>query len=105
VPQVSFVPDTGVESAGLQIVKTHARFYGVNLLSELDEPGEYFIDEPTRMLYFLPTTGGDIASKPATLSVNSSAVVPAPAHAHTMYTLNEPYAGSQKMHMCTQRSR
>jgi hypothetical protein len=31
-------------------VKTNARFYGVNLLSELDCPGEYFIDETAMQL-------------------------------------------------------
>lgn len=36
---VSFVPNGGSEAVGLQVVKTHARFYGVNLLSELDQPG------------------------------------------------------------------
>jgi hypothetical protein len=42
-------------------VKTHARFYGVNLLSELDQPGEYYIDEAKLQLYFLPA-GGQVGS-------------------------------------------
>lgn len=32
----------------------NARFYGVNLLSELDAPGEYFLDRQARRLYFYP---------------------------------------------------
>ena len=36
-------PDTGIESAGLQVVKKNARFYGVNLLSELDAPNEHVL--------------------------------------------------------------
>ena len=57
-------------------MKRNARFYGVNLLSELDVPGEYFIDEKALQLYFLPPGGiTQIASKPIVLSVNASAVV------------------------------
>jgi hypothetical protein len=72
---VSFLPDTGVESAGLQVVKKNARFYGVNLLSELDTAGEYFIDEKALQLYFMPLGDGAVSTKPATISVNHSAVV------------------------------
>jgi hypothetical protein len=70
---VSFVPDGGDVSAGLQIVKRNARFYGVNLLSELDAAGEYYIDEEQLVLYFLPPD--KIDAKPLLLSVNASAVV------------------------------
>ena len=31
-----------------------ARWYAVNLLCELDQPGEYYIDRPGRMLYYWP---------------------------------------------------
>lgn len=32
------------------------KFYFYNLLDEIDVPGEYFIDNETKMLYFYPTT-------------------------------------------------
>jgi hypothetical protein len=35
-------------------IKSGGRFYGVNLLSELDAEGEYYIDDPTGTLYFFP---------------------------------------------------
>ena len=74
---VSFTPDGSQGSpTPLQIVKNNARFYGVNLLSELDAKGEYFIDEIARLLYFLPPAplaaagGSDVV-----ISVNQSAAV------------------------------
>ena len=79
--------DTGVESAGLQVVKKNARFYGVNILSELDEGSEYFIDEKAQKLYFMPPEGQPITAKPVTLSVNHSAVVGlAAGTAHVQFT-------------------
>ena len=38
-------------------VMTGARFYGVNLLCELDAPGEVYIDDPTGTLYLVPPAG------------------------------------------------
>ena len=35
-------------------IKPNARFYGVNLLCELDQPGEYYINEANGTLYFYP---------------------------------------------------
>ena len=32
------------------------RYFAVNLLEELDEPGEYFLDAPSGLLYFWPPT-------------------------------------------------
>ena len=49
-------PSAGT-GANQAIVKTHARFYGVNLLSELDSEGEYFVDEQELVLYFFPPSG------------------------------------------------
>ena len=49
------VRKTGGEG-GSQVL-TGARFYGVNLLCELDAPGEFFIDDPTGTLYIIPPLG------------------------------------------------
>lgn len=38
------------------ITKGRARWYGYNLLSELDEPGEYYLDRTAGRLYFWPPT-------------------------------------------------
>jgi hypothetical protein len=68
-------------------VKTHARFYGVNLLSELDAEGEYFIDKKGLVLYFYPPSGHrrddwvGIDSSPI-LSINATAIITATDVAH-----------------------
>ena len=38
-----------------------ARFYALNLLSELDAPGEYFLDRKAGRLYVYPPAGLDDA--------------------------------------------
>ena len=38
-------------------IKPGARFYGVNLLCELDAPSEYYIDDEEGVLYFWPPEG------------------------------------------------
>jgi hypothetical protein len=60
-------------------VKAAARFYGVNILAELDAEGEYYIDEATLMLYFSPpaawaATATDSASK-LVLSVSGTHLI------------------------------
>lgn len=45
-----------------------ARFMGVNMLSELDAEGEYFIDVASATLYFWPP-GGDVSTAEAYVSV------------------------------------
>ena len=44
-----------------------ARFYGVNLLCELDAPGEYYVNEDNGTLYFYPPS--PLAAWPADASV------------------------------------
>jgi hypothetical protein len=60
------------------VVKPGARFYGVNLLSELDAPSEYYIDDVTSTLYFYPPTGAALPSQWAAgtlmVAVNDTAV-------------------------------
>lgn len=34
------------------------RYFAYNMLEELDAPGEWYVDRPTRMLYFYPTSDG-----------------------------------------------
>ncbi len=71
---VSFIPDAGPPTTPhLQTVKSNARFYGVNLLSELTEPKEYYIDEGTQTLYFMPPA--PLTSAAIVLSANQSAAV------------------------------
>lgn len=50
-----------------------ARFYGVNLLSELDVAGEYYVDVAAEVLYFMPP-GGDPTAAEAFLSFSDSIV-------------------------------
>jgi hypothetical protein len=87
---ISFDATPNTEGAGAAIVKTHARFYGVNLLSELDEESEYFIDNHSLTLYFFPPGGAnaadkwlDMASSPI-LAVNATALISVKKVAHVV---------------------
>lgn len=51
-----------------------ARFYGVNILSELDVPGEYYIDVAASKLYWMPPPGGVASTKEVVLSVSEALV-------------------------------
>ena len=53
--------------------KPNARWMGVNLLAELDVPGEYYIDSAKKLLYFLPPDGE--VRKPVILTYKPGAVV------------------------------
>ncbi|MAT15460.1 MAG: hypothetical protein CMJ46_09335 [Planctomyces sp.] len=48
------------------------RYYAVNILSELDQPGEWYLDRQTRQLYFWPP--GEITPGDVMLSAISSVV-------------------------------
>lgn len=58
-----------------------ARFYGVNILSELDVPGEYFIDVTAERLYWMPPPGGPAQGAEAVLSISPSLIALAPGEA------------------------
>lgn len=45
-------------------------FYGFNLLSEIDEPGEYYVDREKGVLYFYPPS--DVTSGHAFVSINKN---------------------------------
>lgn len=47
-------------------------FFGFNLLSEIDEPGEYYVDRETGILYFYPPS--DINKGNAFISMNKNVV-------------------------------
>jgi hypothetical protein len=53
--------------------------YGVNLLSELDQEAEYFIDEAKLLLYFKPPAGSHpsnwVGAAAPVLSTNASALI------------------------------
>lgn len=44
------------DGADAPVAKPNARYIGLNLLSELDVPGEYYISERTSKLFYLPST-------------------------------------------------
>ena len=54
----SFDPETGriktYPPYGLYGIKAGQRFYFLNILEELDQPGEYYMDRTTGILYFWP---------------------------------------------------
>lgn len=52
------------------ITPGRARWYAYNLLSELDQPGEYYLDRDSGKLYFWPPTPGGRA----VLSIGNSAI-------------------------------
>lgn len=64
-----------VGAAGPQ-VKKNARYFGLNLLSELDAPGEYFVSRENDLLYYQPAVSMDkwAAADVPVLSVNATAV-------------------------------
>jgi hypothetical protein len=55
VVNVTVANTTNAENGA--VVKAGARFYGVNLLCELDSPKEYYIDDAAGLLYFYPPQG------------------------------------------------
>ena len=56
-----------------QVSKKHARFFGVNLLSELDVPNEFFIDSKGKIYYYPAAPMTEWIDIP-TVSVNMTAV-------------------------------
>jgi hypothetical protein len=51
-----------------------ARFYGVNILRELDVAGEYYIDAAEEIIYWMPPPGGVSAADEVVLSVAQTLV-------------------------------
>ncbi len=54
-------------------LKTGQRFYVYNLLEEISQPGEYFIDRKTGLMYFYKPAGAE-ATDEITLSLHSGAI-------------------------------
>ena len=55
IGDIDTVSDTLTFETNMSVTpKTNARWYATNLLSELDQPGEYFVDVVGEKLYFLP---------------------------------------------------
>jgi hypothetical protein len=59
-------------------IKAGARFYGVNLMSELDVPSENYIDDESGTLYSFPPVGAgppaSWADHTVVVSMNNTAV-------------------------------
>ncbi len=51
-------------------VASYTRFYVYNLIQELDIPGEWYIDQNTKMLYIYPPTGTDMTSNEEIVSLS-----------------------------------
>ena len=49
--------------------KNHLRYYGLNLLCELDAPEEYYIDRASKRIFWIPADGTDPAAAAAELTV------------------------------------
>mmetsp|Transcript_45387 Transcript_45387/g.125125 ORF Transcript_45387/g.125125 Transcript_45387/m.125125 type:complete len:524 (-) Transcript_45387:1393-2964(-) len=64
-----------LEYDGAPACKPYARWMGVNLLCELDAPGEYYIDELTETLYLYPPTPLDASNDVVMLGYQPGAVV------------------------------
>ena len=58
----------------LQLAKRGTRFLGVNMLSELDHPEEYYINATQRVLYFIPPSDAAGLKREAVLSVATTAL-------------------------------
>ncbi len=61
-----------------QASKPNARYFGLNLLSELDAPGEYHVSRATGLLHYLPAVPLESWTEDPVFSVNATAVVLAP---------------------------
>ena len=60
-----------------QPLKANARYFGLNLVSELDTAGEYYISRSSGLLYYLPAVplaNWDDTTGIPVLSVNQSAI-------------------------------
>ena len=53
----------------------NARFYGVNILSELDASGEYFVDIEKELLYWMPPPGGVASTREVVISVSQALIL------------------------------
>ncbi len=63
-----------------------ARFYGVNILAELDVAGEYFIDSFKEVIYWMPPPGGVSAADEVVLSVAHTLVNNSAPVAHVVFS-------------------
>ena len=78
------------------------RYYAVNLIEELDQPGEYFIDRNTSQLYFWPPA--PLATARVLLSVLKAPVVTIKNAAHLIvrgFTIDATIGNGLEVHNCT----
>jgi len=56
-------------------VKEEQRFYAYNLLEEIDQPGEYYIDRKSNILYLYPKNGANITTSEIKLGLLETPII------------------------------
>ncbi len=90
-PLQGIVADTGalVRSADVKprygITAGRARWYGYNLLCELDNAGEYYIDRAAGRLYFWPPAGADMSGGEGVVVSQGESIIQADDLSHVIF--------------------